>query len=75
MKEERPPFLAHPVMNAAASRHTGFACRCTLSTSFSQLGTNEGNVRTCSQQVLQELLAIGMPLNHLITKPRQAKDG
>ena len=39
-------------------RHSGCACRFTISTSFSHLAP-EGNVRTCSQQVLQELLAIG----------------
>ena len=39
-------------------RHSGCACRFTISTSFSHLAP-EGNVRTCSQQVLQERLAIG----------------
>jgi len=39
-------------------RHNGCACRFTISTSFSHLAP-EGKVRTCSQQVLQERLAIG----------------
>ena len=54
----RPAPESPPRIPLADDPGLGFACLFTISTPFYHSTPTEGNVRTCRQRVLQELLAI-----------------